>query len=38
VTAEAPADAEWVVGESTVPGYGASVVTAPAPSVSLASD
>jgi beta-galactosidase len=38
VTAEAPADAEWVVGESTVPGYGASVVTAPAPSLSLADD
>jgi beta-galactosidase len=38
VAVDAPADAEWVVGESAVPGYGASVVAAPAASVSLADD
>jgi beta-galactosidase len=30
-----PAEAEWLVGDATVPGYGVSVVAAPAASVSL---
>jgi beta-galactosidase len=38
VAVDTAADAEWAVGESTVPGYGASVVAAPAASVSLADD
>ena len=36
VTVAVSVDAEWIVGESTVPGYGASVVSAPVESVSLA--
>jgi beta-galactosidase len=35
VTVAVPDDAEWIVGDRAVPGYGASVVSAPAASVSL---